>query len=310
VVASVSELMDAPFGGRSYAAGISVQGRPADAGEQVYFNFVGPRFFETLGIRLLAGRDFLDSDHERSLPVAVVSRSLAAHYFPGRDPIGERVTAGGQAIEIVGVSSDLPYGSIRSAKEQVVYRPHRQDSSAVGIPTFAIRTHLGTEEAARLIRATVHEIAPAVPVHSITTLEAGFRASIARERLLANISTFFGVIALVLVGMGVFAAVADTVTQRRREMALRLTLGGTRLHVVALTVRGTLFPLGIGLLTGLPLAYVAGQAARGALFGITSSDPLTYLGSLLCVAAVAMVAAFRPVRAVFQTDPATTLRLE
>jgi predicted permease len=142
-VRSITRTMDLPFSGSSYRANISIPGEPADDSEQVSFNFVGPRFFGTMGIPLIAGRDLQETDDARSAPVAVISRSLASHYFPGRNAVGAHLAAGQDSIEVVGIAADIPYEGARAEKESVLYRPSMQAGRMDGAAgTFAVRADL------------------------------------------------------------------------------------------------------------------------------------------------------------------------
>jgi hypothetical protein len=299
--------MDMPLGGLSYTADVSVPSENA-GDDQAGFNFVGPRFFETMGIPILAGRDFRLDDDLRSRPVAVASASLAARCFPGRRALGEHLDAGNLVVEIVGVVADVPYTSLRVAKERVLYRPYFQQ--AVGASQIlAVRTDLAPAPAADLLRAVVHDVAPAVPV-TISTLEAKVDASIPSERLLANISAFFGVMALLLVGIGVYGTLAYSIAQRRRELGVRLALGATRRDIAWIVLRSALTPVCLGLAGGLPLSRGAGRVIEGLLYGITAREPAVYATSIAVLLGAALVAAAVPVRHAIRADPMAALREE
>ena len=306
-VQSVTLLMDVPLGGVSYTAGISVPGRPADD-EMVNYNFVGPRFCETMGIPILAGRDLQLADDASSRPVAIVSQAVAAHYFPDRSAIGAGVMAGNTLVEIVGVVKDVPYEGVRASKGRIFYRPWMQDSRATGAPTFAVRSSMSTAALSDLVRRRVRETAPTVPVYSMTTLDAQFDQSIATERLMANISAFFGLMALLLVATGVYGMLANAIASRTRELGIRLAVGATRGQVATLVIAGALAPVCIGLIAGAPLASAASRTARGMLFGIDVLDPVAYGLSAAALLVVALLAAAIPVRSALKADPMVALR--
>ena len=307
-VQSATTTMDLPFGGVSYTAAVAVPPEPP-GDEQVNFNFVGPRFFETFRIPLLAGRDFQLADDAQSLAVGVVSESLAARYFPGQSAVGRRLMAGNQAVEIVGVARDVPYVSVRTARERVLYRPYQQAPGGIG-QTFVIRTNLAPGPAAELLRGTLREIAPGVPVSSVATLDARVDGGIASERLLANISAFFGVMALLLVGIGVYGTLAYSIAQRARELGVRLALGATRGNIAGLVLRGAVTPVCLGLAVGLPLTLAVSRVAGGFLYGITPRDPAAYAASTGVLLAAALLAAAVPVRLATRADPIAALREE
>jgi predicted permease len=307
-ISSITQAMDLPFGGSSYRASIAVAGERIDRSEVVSFNFVGPRFFETLGIPIVAGRDVQTSDGLGRPPVAVISESLAARYLRGRAPLGTRLQLGGVIAEIVGVAKDVPYAGVRRERELVVYRPYQQEAQT-GVPgTYVIRTNLAPGVVAGIVRQALHDLSPAVAVAAPTTLDAQFDGSIATERLLASLAGFFGVMALLLVAVGVYGYLASSVTQRTREFAVRLALGATAGAVLRLTLANALVPVALGIAVGVPLAYSSARIAEGALFGVTSHDPLTYLSSAIALLLVAVMAAAMPSRKAARADAVSALR--
>jgi predicted permease len=306
-IRSFTQAMDLPFGGSSYRASTAPEGEPIDNTQVVSFNFVGPRFFETLGIPLISGRDLQRSDDARSRPVAVISQSLASRYFPGRPAVGARLQFGAVVAEIVGVARDVPYEGVRRERELVIYRPFSQGDT--GVPgTYVIRTDLPPAALAELVRRTLRELAPGVPVNTMTTLEAQHDGSIATERLLASIAGFFGVMALLLVAVGVYGNLAASVAQRTREFGIRLALGATGGRIVRMILGNALLPVSLGIVIGLPLAFSSARIAQGALFGVTSHDPLTYLSSAVALLLVAVMAATAPSRKAARADAVSALR--
>jgi len=307
-IQSLTQAMDLPFAGSSYRASIAVAGQPVDSTQVVSFNFVGPRFFETLGIPLVAGRDVQRSDDARSPPVAVVSQSLAARYFAGRSPVGGRLQLGNVVAEIVGVARDVPYAGVRQERELVVYRPYAQDLQT-GVPgNYVIHTDLSPGVVTGMVRQALHEVAPTVPAGAMTTLDAQFDGNIATERLLAGIAGFFGMMAVLLVAVGVYGHLASSVAQRSREYALRLALGATRGRMARLILADALLPVSLGITIGVPLAYSSARIAQGVLFGVTSHDPLTYLISALVLRVVALIAAAMPARRAVRADAVSALQ--
>jgi len=307
-IRSVTQMMDLPFGGTSYRAGVSVSGRPESADDQVGYNFVGPRFFETMGIPLLEGRDFRADDDARGRPVAVVSRSLAVRFFAASGAVGERLQLQGAVtpVEIVGVAKDVPYEGVRAERELVLYRPQRQ--APLGVGTFAIRADLPPSAVLETVRRALHDVAPSVPIVSIMTLEDLFDGSIATERLLSNIAAFFGVMALLLVAIGMYGTLASALAERTREFGVRLALGATAGDIVRMIMGGALLPVVCGLAAGLPVAFAGTRLARSALFGMTPRDPATYLMSAGVVLMIAVAAALPPALAAIRANPIAALR--
>lgn len=305
-VQSVTTAMDLPFSGSSYHAGISIPGQAAGADDGVNFNFVGPRFFETMGISLLAGRDFQDSDDGRHQAVGVISQSLAQHYFPGVSPIGRRLRSDSVEVEVVGVAKNVPYEGIRSERELTLYRPQKQGGQGGGM--FAIRANLPPAALATLVRQTLHDVAPSVPIVSMTTLADQFDGSIATERLLADIAAFFGLMSLLLVAIGMYGTLASSLTQRTRELGVRRALGASSADLVRMTLLRALAPVSIGLMLGLPAAFIAARLAETVLFGVTPRDPATYVGSAFVLLVAATIAAAIPLRSAMRLSVMSALR--
>jgi predicted permease len=309
-VRSATVLMDAPLGGTSVTMNIGLPGQPKEAEEQANFNFVGPRFLETMGIPLVEGRDIQATDSAAARPVAVISESLASRLFRGRHAVGESIQAGGRLVEIVGVAKGVTYAGVRDAKEMMVYRPYVQEPAfvaRVGL-TLALRTEGAPGLLAEEVRRGVREVAPNLLVSSMTTLDARFDGSIATERLLATISGFLGVTALLLVAIGVYGTLAYAVAQRTRELGVRVALGATGADIARLVLGGALMPVCAGVGIGLPIALWLSRIAQGVLFGITAGDPATYATSTAVLLTVATLAATLPARAAVQADPTTSLR--
>lgn len=208
----------------------------------------------------------------------------------------------------MGVAKDVPYEGVRRERELVVYRPYLQ-GTRTGVPgTYVIRTDLPPAVVAEIVRRALHELAPAVPLGAMTTLDAQFDGSIATERLLASSAGFFGVMALLLVAVGVYGNLASSVAQRTREFGIRLALGATGRRMVRMILTDALLPVSLGILIGLPLAYSSARLAQNALFGVTSHDPLTYLSSGVILLLVAVMAATMPARNAARADAVSALR--
>ena len=156
----------------------------------------------------------------------------------------------------------------------------------------------------------MHAVAPAVPVTSVTTLDERVDGAIASERLLASISTFFGVMALLLVGIGIYGTLAYSIAQRTRELGVRRALGATRAGLARMVLRGALAPVCIGLVVGLPLTLAVSRVADKFLYGITPREPVAYVTALAVVLTAALVAAAAPVQRAIRADPIAALREE
>jgi predicted permease len=309
-VRSVTLLMDAPLGGLSWTSGFSLPGRQSPPeGPQASFNFVGPRFLETMGIPLLEGRDFQVADDARAQPTAIVSQGLARRYFPGRTVVGERIQVGKTLVEIVGVAKDVRYRGLRNEASDIIYRPYLQQPEGYGL-SFAIRADMPLTALDDLVRREFRAVAPDVPVPATTTLDAQYDGSIRTEQLMATLSTFFGAMALLLVSIGVYGVLSYGISERRREIGVRLALGADRRDIRKLLLYGALIPVSAGVVVGLPFALAAGSLARATLFGVSSRDPLAYTVCTLILVGASALAAWVPAQRAARIDPVGALRAE
>jgi predicted permease len=321
-VRSVSMSMDTPpLGGLSMAAGIALPGRPADRDDAppVYHNFVSPRFFETMGVPVLAGRDFEPSDDERAPRRVVISESVARRYFHGEDPLGRELLIGGPGspggvpASIVGVAKDVRYTSLRADAPLMIYRCSRQEINAPA-NTFLIRTSTKAQALAPFLRAEVRAAAPALPPPSVVSLEDHVAAVLVEERMLAALSSAIGVLAAVLAAVGIYGMVASAVVRRQREIGIRMALGALPGQVARIVVSDAFRIVAGGLAIGVPAALGAALAARslltGVLFELSPTDPLVLWGSTAAILLIASLAAYLPTRRAARIDPVASLKYE
>ena len=302
-VRSVSISMDTPLGGQPSmsSTGLALVGRPADAenGPRVYHNIVGPRFFETMGIPVLTGREFVADDDERAPARVIISESVARRYFAGEDPIGREILFGGAAASVIGVVNDIRYTSVRAPAPLVTYYASRQQTRAPA-STFLIRTSgVSVESLVPLLGAEVRAAAPGLPPPSVITLHDQIASGLREERVLAALSSALGLLASVLAAIGIYSTVASAVA--RRQIA-RSVIGDT-FRVVA-----------GGLVVGVPAALAAAVAARralgGVLFELSPTDPLILISVVASIALIASLAAYLPARRASRVDPVAALKYE
>ena len=324
VVQSVSMSMDSPGGGLSMGAGIAVPGHPADPADapQVYHNFVGPRFFETMGISVLAGRDFDLTDDERAPKYAAINDSLARRYFQGEDPLGRQILVGDPQCRrcpapalasIVGVVKDVRYTSLRADAPLMIYRPYRQSPNAPA-DTFLIRTSSAAEALTPFLRAEVHAAAPALPPPSVVSLDDKVAALLVEERMLAALSSAIGVLAAILAAIGIYSTVAAAVARRQREIGIRMALGALPRQVARMVVSEAFGIVAGGLAIGVPAAIATALAARavlaGVLFELSPTDPLVLSSSAVAILVIASLAAYVPARRASRIDPVAAVKYE
>jgi predicted permease len=280
----------------------------SDDAVRIAFNHLGPDYFGTMGIPLVAGRDFDWRDAPDAPKVAIISEQLARR-FSG-NPVGQRMTFGeDDVLEVVGVAGDTRYARVKDAPRAVVYLPFFQQMPGFP-PTYEIK-YVGTS--ADLLRSAGEAMAridPALAPFRAKTLEVQTRESFARERLLAWLTTYCGAFAWLLAGIGLYGLMACTVAQRTREFGLRMALGAQPAGIRWTVMRESAATVVTGLVGGLAAAVMAVRLVRTQLFGVEPADPTTLAGAVLALLVLACCASFIPARRASRIDPMTALRQE
>jgi predicted permease len=291
--------------------------RPEDR-QRTAVVFVSPRYFETLGIPLLAGRDldFRDVGRPR---VAIVNQTMARHYFPGVDPIGKQVVIdpdpknGGwfgtdQPYEIVGLVGDAKTFELRDAPYPLIYFNMFQESRLLN--HFELRTAVAPESIAGTVRQMVRDVLKTVPVKSVTTLADQVDSNIVPERLVATLSEFFGCLGVVLAGIGLYGLLAYTVARRTNEIGIRMALGATASSVSGLVLRDVLGMVCAGSVAGTAMVLWSRPLATKVLSDLKweNAMPLAIGGGVMI--GVALLASCVPVRRAARVDPMVALRHE
>ncbi len=299
---------------RGYAVRkFTISGRPAADAASVpvaAYRSASPGYFEALGIPLAGGRLFADTDGDAAPGVAVISRSMAEHFWPGRNAVGERIKLGApdeQApwLTIVGVVGDVRHTWFGADLKTAIYSPLAQ--APAPYMSLVIRGPDGAGLAAG-VRAAVRELDPNLPVAEIASMQQVTAESFWKNRLYAVMFAVFGAVALLLAAGGVFALNSYTVALRMREMAVRMALGASACEVRRLAVMGGMKFAVTGAALGLAAAFPAVRAMRSLLFGVSPSDPATFVAVPLLLAAAALAACILPARRAAKADPVTALR--
>ena len=279
--------------------------------------FVAPRYFETLGIPLLAGRDFSPRDISRPR-VAIVSTAVARHYFPGENPIGRNITivhdprpfpfGDDRPYEIIGVAGDVKPFELRDAPYPTIYFDMFQVNHI--FDQFELRTRSDPAAMAETVRRMARDVLTDVPVKRVTTLAAQIDSNIVPERLIATLSEFFGGLGAALAGIGVYGLLACSVARRTNEIGVRMALGATARDVSRLVLRDTLGLLCAGLVAGSFLVVWGRPLAASLIQDLKpeSTGPLALAAG--AIAAVALLASYVPVRRATRVDPMVALRHE
>ena len=277
---------------------------------QTDVRIVGPGYFETLGIPLAQGRPFNDLDHAEAPPVAIVNQRLAKRYWGDRPAIGRRLTfdQGQTWIEIVGVVPDTRQTSLSTEPGEEVYAPFAQ--TPFRRMSVLASTTADPASAIRQIRRAVHQIDPRQPVMSGRTLGELRREALSSPRLTTVLIGLFAALALVVTAAGLSGVVAYAVSQRTREIGIRLALGARRREIVRLVMGSGLWMVMVGLGVGLGAALLLARFVRSLLYEVEPTDPLTYAGVALTFVAIAAIACLLPALRAAQLEPSRTLRAD
>jgi predicted permease len=274
---------------------------------------VMPGFFRTVGISLLQGRTFTWGDNQHSPHVAVVSEDFAEKVFPKGDAIGRRIDIETEPrwhdLTIVGIVSDATLYDLREPPQPTVYIPTLQYKQRAEFDALLVRTKVPPVTVSAPIRQTVDSLGHQY-LYSVEPLAETVRRSILPQRIVALLSAFFGALALLLVGVGLFGLMAYNVTRRTGELGIRLALGARPKGLLGMIVREALELTGAGILIGVPCALAATHLISHMLFGVTSYDAVTFGEVSIALLAVGSVAGFIPARRAAKVDPAVALRHE
>jgi putative ABC transport system permease protein len=273
---------------------------------------VTPAYFSTLGIPVLAGRDFTERDDARGPLVVIVSRDTARRLFPDQDPIGRRVIMGsrdgGQEMEIVGVVGDVRSQTLAQTAAVEFYRPVMQRNQP--FMQLAVRTAGDPASFASTARAVMKRLDPELALSGVTTLEEVVSQSLGQQRLLVRMLGLFAGLALTLAVVGIYSVVSYSVRQRSTDIGVRMALGARPRDVLGLTLGQGMMPVGAGLAVGLGACLALGRLLQSQLYGVSAFDPLTLAGAGAGLAVIAAVACWVPARRAARLDPVTTLRAE
>jgi predicted permease len=307
--ASYSTMVPLGFGGHAYA-NTKVEGYvPAPdeelANERV---IVGDGYFETMGIPIMQGRAITAEDRADGQRVAVVNEAFARRYFPGQDPIGRRVDQGQGWANIVGVVQDGKYRDLNESPAPLVYYSLRQWYAASF--TLHVRTTGSPRALVETLRGTFAATNADLPFLDPRTMTEHMAAATFRQFFGASMLSGFGALALLLVGIGLYGVISYAVTQRTRELAIRMALGAESQDVMRLVLKQGLRLTLVGLVIGSGLAFIAGRLLQSQFLGASANDPLPFVGVIVLLVAVALVACFIPARRATKVDPLVALRYE
>jgi predicted permease len=298
-----------PMSGANTIARVQVAGGPFLSSEErvVSVNYLGGGWFDTYGMRVIAGRDFAASDTAGSEPVAVVNQAFVRRFGGGQPVIGQRINPGESNLLIVGVVNDSVYRTARLGVVPTMYRPMTQD--AYRLSSFSVTAKL-TSPRARVERDIADAIHRAAPDLAFTFRDYGdqLRATVIQERLVALLSGFFGGLAMLLASLGLYGVTAYSVGRRRTEIAVRMALGASTRGVVRLVLARVATLILAGAAIGVVISLWAARFVGALLFGVEARDPLTLVVATAVLCAVGLFAGWLPARKVSRLDPTTALR--
>jgi predicted permease len=327
-VRSASYALYSPMEGNNWSGGIGIDGRPPVPGESLNssWNRIGPRYFDTVGTRVLRGRVIDERDTPSSAHVAVVNATFVRRFFEDANPIGRRLGLFGPKnaadYEIVGVVEDVKYTQANRPTRPMIFLPAFQlstydDAASRSVQArstlmraIVIRSAPGATGLEASIRRTLAGIDPNLAVLRIDALDDQVAFSFRLERLMSRLTSAYGGLALMLAAIGLYGVTAYGVARRTREIGVRMALGADRTRIMKTVLRGPVLQTVAGLAIGFPLAVLAGRALSTQLYEIGQADPLVISGAALILLVSAILAAVLPARRAASVDPTRALRSE
>ena len=288
---------------------------PKPTNRTAWRTFVAPRYFEAMGIPLVAGREFTERDNDMSARTVIISESVARHYFGGENSVGRFVGFGSDSVadtEIIGVARDVIEGTPREGalapmRTYFSYRD-RESARRIAIMMAVVRTAGDPRALAARVRQEVQAASPALPVLEVDTVDDRLADVLAQDRLIASIAAFFAGLATLLACLGLYGVIAYTTARRTSEIGVRVALGASHRRILGMVLSEGVALTLAGIAVGVPIALVVARLVSDRLFGVTATDTPTMVGAPVLLLAVTVVAALIPARRAARVDPMTALR--
>lgn len=329
-VANVGMALYSPLEGDNWGECVIPQGHAAPGPNEhcgSTWDRVSPRFLDAVGVPILRGRNFTSQDTANSPMVAVVNETFAKKFFPNQDPIGQHfgidIAQFSGAFQIVGVFRDFKMNNPRDPVRPVFLRPLAQYYSGYGktplstaeaqsmfINSIVLNFNRPQTNAEELVRRTLTDIDPNLTVMDFRSLDTQVAGNFTEDRLVARLTSLFGVLALILASVGLYGVMSYFVARRTGEIGIRMALGATRSGVVRMVLTGALWQILIGLAIGIPAALLAGHLMASQLYGVSAYDPLALFVAVTTLALCTLVSGFIPARRASSIEPMQALRTE
>jgi len=316
-VQSVAVAGNLPLTYNGDSATIAVEGvpdPPLDQWRDVIYRAIGPSYFSTMGIPMIRGRDFTDQDRADSKKVVVISEKTAQHYWPGQDPIGKRLKPGATTSdipwrEVIGVVKDVRQNDFIAQPKMQMYLPYRQMKD-LAANALVVRTSVEPMSLATAVRNAIWAVDKDQPVADIDTMDHIVSEAITRQRFSMLLLGIFAALALLLAAVGIYGVMSYSVAQRTHEIGVRMALGARRADVLQMTVKQGLKLVSVGMILGLVAAISLTRVLASLLYGISATDPITFICISLVLLAVAILASYVPALRATKVDPIIALRAQ
>jgi predicted permease len=314
-VTGVSDSLVAFIGGTNWGNDVSIEGTTPspDADMNSRYNEVGPSYFGTLGMTLLSGREFTRGDAKGAPKVAIVNEAFAKKFNLLPNPVGRHIGNSGKApdTEIVGFAQNANYSEVKQAPPALYFRPYMQgDAADVGSLSFYVRTAQEPGDFVANIPKLIAKLDPNLPVEDLRTMPEHVKQNIFLDRMISVLSAAFASLATLLAAIGLYGVLAYTVSQRTREIGVRMALGAAPSRVRAMVLRQVGTMTIVGAVVGLAAAVALGRLAQSLLFEMQGWDPMVLAGAAMSLTLVALAAGFIPAHRASRVDPMSALRYE
>ncbi len=284
--------------------------RPANA-PRAMTSRISPGYLQAMSTRLVQGRDFTEQDDENAPSVAIINETFARRFWPGQDALGRRFSFGSpdsQMMQVIGVVQDGKYAGLNEAPQPYVCRPLLQAYS--GSTTVIVRTATDPQKLLAVIRNEVQQLDPHLPISKAQPLAEKLALALLPSRIAASVLGSLGALALALAAIGIYGVMSYAVSRRRREIGVRMAMGAQASDVLRLTLgQGMMLAL-IGVVIGIPVALALTRLSKSLLFGVSATDPLTYIVVAALLLGVALLACYIPARRATKIDPVVALRTD